>query len=122
MQQACLLVGSRFVYRVSSKQSNLFLFETKQTEIRFVSVFQTCIETTKKTEFCRNKPKNLQKTFSIRGPSKPLFFFSVRTETTETDLFRFAFSLNQTNFFRFVLIFRTGIERTKTNRTYGMGN
>jgi hypothetical protein len=79
------------ILRVSSKQSNFFfgsnrnkpkldlfrLFfgwfpETKKHFFLFVSVFRTDIES---TEFSRNKPKNLQKTFSIRGSSKPLIFF-----------------------------------------------
>jgi hypothetical protein len=83
---------------VSSKQSNFFfgsnrnkpklnlfrlffgLFrETKKLFFRFVSVFRNDIETTetnrifsKQTE---TNQKNLQKTFSIRGSSKPLIFF-----------------------------------------------
>jgi hypothetical protein len=83
--------------RVSSKQSNFFfssnrnkpklnlfrlffgLFrETKKYFLRFVSVFRTGIETTETNRTLSKQTKtnwkNLQKTFSIRGSSKQLFF------------------------------------------------
>ncbi len=75
---------------MSSKQSNFFFFSNRTNRnsicfgcfsvcfakpklffclFRFVLVFRTGIETTKTNR------KKLQKTFSIRGSSKPLIFF-----------------------------------------------
>jgi hypothetical protein len=99
-------------FRVSSKQSNFFfssnrnkpnlnpfrLFfdffrETKKIFLRFVSV---CFSVSDRYRNNRNKQnfletnrKNLQKTFSLRGSSKPViffFFFSVRTETNRNSI------------------------------------
>jgi hypothetical protein len=52
-----------------------------------------------------------------------LRFEPKQTETLSVSVvFRFAFLRNQKSLFRFVSMFRTGIETTETNRTYGMGN
>jgi hypothetical protein len=87
------------------KQSNFFRFEQKQTEtqsvsvifrfvsrnqktfFRFVSVFRTGIETIEThIIFSKQTEKKSPKTFSIRGSSKPLIFFSVRTETNRNSI------------------------------------
>ncbi len=134
---------------MSSKQSNFFFrFEPKQAKTQSVSVvfrfvsrnpkkifpvcfslFRTGIETIKTNRIFLKQtetknPKNFQKTFSIRGSWKPLIFFSVQTETNRNSIccFSVCFFAKPKNFFRFVSMFRTGIETTKTNRTYGMGN
>jgi hypothetical protein len=131
---------------VSSKQSNFFSrFEPKQTETRSVSVvFRFVLQNQKtffwfvlvcfgvsdwyrnnqnKQNFVETNQKNLQKTFSIRGSSKQLIFFSrFEPKQTETQsvavVFRFVFLRNP----KFFSVFGTGIETTETNRTYGMGN
>ncbi len=85
------------LHRLSSKHINFFRFEPKQTETPSVLVvfcfvsrnqktfffglfrcFGPVSKQPKQTELYRNKPKKLQKTFSIRGSSKKLTnFFSV---------------------------------------------
>jgi hypothetical protein len=137
---------------VSSKQSIFFRFEPKQTEtqsfslffglfcetqknfFRFVSVFRTGVETTETNRILskqtKTNRKNLQKMFSIRGSSKPFFFFSVRTKTNRNLIclgcFSVCFFAKPKHFFgglfRFFKMFRTSIETTETNRIYGMGN
>ncbi len=131
------------------KNQIFFRFEPKQTEAQsisvvfqfvsrnpktffwFVSVFRTIIETTetnrifsKQTETNR---KNLQKTFSIRGSSKSLIFFlGSNRNKPKLNLFWLFFGMlfleTPKKNFRFVLMFRTSIETTETNRTYGKGN
>ncbi len=131
---------------MSSKQSNFFFrFEPKQTETQSVSVvfrfvsrnqkhffglfrcFGPVSKQPKQTEFCQNKPKKSPKTFSIGGSSKPLIFFlGSKRNKPKLNLFRLFFGLlfRETTkiFFRFVSMFRTGIETTETNRTCVMGN
>jgi hypothetical protein len=65
--------------------------------------------------------------FSMRMSSKPLIFFlGSNRNKPKLNLFRLFFGLlfreTQKKFFRFVSMFRTGIETTEINRTYGMGN
>jgi hypothetical protein len=53
------------------------------------------------------------------------FFVGSNRNKPKLNLFRLFFGLfreTQNFFFRFVSIFRTDIETTETNRTYGMGN
>ncbi len=131
---------------MSTKQSNFFfgsnrnklklnlfrlffgLFrKTKKHFFRFVLVFRTGIDNRNKQNFVETNRKNLQKTFSIRGSSKPyIFFLGLNRNKPKLGLFRLFFGLlfrkTKNFFFRFVLMFRTGIETTETNRTYGMGN
>jgi hypothetical protein len=110
----------RFVSRNQQKQiSGLF---------QFVLVFRTGIETTetnrtlsKQTETNRKK---LQKTFSSRGSSKKLIFFSVRTEKNRNSIcfgcFSVCFSRNPKKFFG---LFRCSgpvrNNRNKQNLWYG---
>jgi hypothetical protein len=139
--------------RVSSKQSNFFFrFEPKQTENQSVSVVFRFVSRNQKTffgfisvcfgvldwyrnnwnkqNFLKTNRKNLQKTFSIRGSSKPLIFFlGLDRNKPKLNLFQLFFGLlfRKTNnfffgLFRFVSMFRTGIKTTEANRTYGMGN
>jgi hypothetical protein len=79
-----------------------------------------------KQNFVETNRKILQKTFSIRGSSKPLLFFSVWTKPNRNSIcfgcFLVCFSRNQQIFFRFVSMLWTSIETTETNRTYGVGN
>ncbi len=61
------------------------------------------------------------------GSSKPLIFFhGSNRNKLKLNLFRLLFGLlfreTPKIFLRFVSMFRTAIETTKTNRTYGMGN
>ncbi len=99
---------SKFVFGSNRNKPKLNLFrlffglfrETKKHFFRFVSVFRTGIETNR---------KNLQKMFSIRGSSKPLIFFSVRTETNQNSICFGCFSVcfftkPQIFFFRFVSV------------------
>ncbi len=79
-----------------------------------------------KQNFLETNRKNLHKTFSIRGSSKPLIFqLSSNRNLICFGCFPVCFFAKPKNLFfglsRFVSMFRTGIE-TKTNRTYGMGN
>jgi hypothetical protein len=86
-----------------------FVSQNQKTFFRIVSVFRTSIETTETNRFCRNKQKNLQKTFSIRGSSKPLIFFlgSNRIKP-KLSLFRLFLGLlfreTKDLFFQFVLV------------------
>ncbi len=80
-----------------------------------------------KQNFLKTNRKNLQEMFFIRGSSKPLLFFlGLNQNKPKLNLFRcfsVCFFTKPTNFFfRFVSMFRTGIETSETNRTYGMGN
>jgi hypothetical protein len=83
-----------------------------------------------KQNFLETNRKNLQKTFSIRGSSKPLILFlGSNRNKPKLSLFRLSFGLlfRETKHFffglyQFVSMFRTGIETTGTKRTYGMGN
>jgi hypothetical protein len=129
---------------VSSKQSNFFSVrtETNRNSI-FFGCFLVCFVKTKNIfficfglfwcfgqNFLETNRKNLQKTFSVRGSSKPLNFFLVSNRNKpKLNLFRLFFGLlfRETpkflgGLFRFVSKFRTGIKTTETNRTYGMGN
>ncbi len=127
----------------------LFRFEPQQTETQsvsvvfglfreskkhffwFVSVFQTGIKTTKTNKIFSKQTKKISKKRSLLGdPRKRYFFFSVQTETNRNSIclsyFSVCFFAKPKHFFfglfRFILMFRTSIETTKTNRTYGMGN
>jgi hypothetical protein len=134
------------LYRVSSKQSNLFSVRTETNRnsicfgcfsvcfekpnkfffglFRFVPVFRSGIET---TETNRNKPKTSPKNKSLLGYPRNNYFFLVRTETNRNSTCFGCFSVcffreTKQNFFRFVSVFRTGIETTETNRTNCMEN
>jgi hypothetical protein len=48
--------------------------------------FGPVLKQPKQTEFCRNKQKKFPKKLSIWGSSKPLVFFSVRTETNRNSV------------------------------------
>ncbi len=89
---------------------------------RFVSVFRTSIKTTETNR------ENLQKTNLYQGVLETINFFRFEPKQTETQPFSVVFGFvffvkpnKKQNFFRFVSLFRTGIETTETNRTYGMG-
>jgi hypothetical protein len=99
---------------VSSKQSNFFSVrtETNRNPICF-GCFSVCFvkpkniffglfrcfgsvsKQPKQTQLCRNKPKNIQKTFYIRGvlETDNIFFFSVRTETNRKSICFVCFSV-----------------------------
>ncbi len=119
--------------------------ETKKHLFRFVLVFRTGIETTetKKNfhETNRNKPKKTEKIskkrFLLGSPRNHDFFLGLKNRNKpKLNLFRlfFGWLLHETKkfffrfvsvcfgLFQFVLMFRTGIETTKTNRNYSMGN
>jgi hypothetical protein len=128
---------SNFVFGSNRNKPKLNLFrlifglfrKTKKHFFWFVSLFQTCIKTTKTNRTLSkqtetNNQKNLQKTFSIRGSSKQLIFFlGLNRNKQKLKLFRLFFGLFFCqNFFWFVTVFQTGVETTETNRTYGMGN
>jgi hypothetical protein len=97
------------------------------------NIFSVCFGVSDRYQNNRNKQnfvetnrKNLLKTFSIRGSSKPFIFFS-RFESKQTEtrsvsvVFRFAFSRKPKKFFRFVSMFQTGNRnnRNKLNLWYG---
>ncbi len=79
----------------------------------------------------RNKPKKSSKNVLYsKGSSKPLIFFlDLNRNKPKLNLFWLFFGLlfRETKkfffgLFRFVSMFRSGIETTETNKTYGMGN
>ncbi len=135
---------------MSSKQSNFFSVRTETQSVSIVFWFILRNQKTfffglfwcfgpvskqpKQTEFSQNKPKqtkkNLQKTFSIRGSSKSLIYFlGSNRNKPKLNLFWLFFGLlfRETKqifsgLFQFVLMFRTRIETTETNGSYGMGN
>jgi hypothetical protein len=120
-----------------------FRFEPKQTETQSVSVvfrfvsrnqktfFSVCFSVSDRYRNNRNKPKKSPKNVLYEEVLETVNFFS-RFEPKQTKtqsvsvVFRFAFSRNPKFFFcvlfRFVVMLRTGIKTTETNRTYGMGN
>ncbi len=107
-----VVTGWRFKWDVLETIKFCFRFEAKQTETQSVLVvflfvsrnpktfFSICFGVTDRYRNNRNKPK-LNMLW--------LFFGLLFCETPKM-------------FFRFVLMFRTGIELTETNTTYGMGN
>jgi hypothetical protein len=111
---------------------NLFCFEF----FRFVSrnqttFFSVCFgvldlyqNNRNKQNFLETNRKTLQKPFSIRRSSKPLILFlgpNWNRNSVCLGCFSVCFYTKPKNFFcRFVSMFRTGIETTETNRTYGM--
>ncbi len=133
---------------MSSKQSNFFsgsnrnkpklivsvvfrfVSRNQKHFFRFVSVFRTGIETMETNRIFSKQSEKIFKNryvFSFRGSSKPLILFlGSNRNKPKLDLFRLLFGLlfrkTKKVFFRFVSMFRTGIETTETNRTYGMGN
>jgi hypothetical protein len=104
-------------YELGCPRNNQFVFsvgtETQSVSVvfRFVSrnqktFFSVCFGVSDRYQNTRNKPnfvetnrKNLQKMFSVRGSSKQLIFFSVRTETSWNSIcfgcFWVCFSRNQ---------------------------
>ncbi len=139
--QHLVVIESHHWSRVSSKQSKFF-FGSNQNKaklylfwlFRFVSWnqkhFSVCFglfqcfgpvsKQPKQTELCRNKPKNLQKSFLLGVLETVNFFLGSNLNKPKLNLF-WLFFRNQQIFFRFVSVFCTGIETTETNRTYGMG-
>jgi hypothetical protein len=144
-QQCPVAVWYKVAPRVSSKQSNFFfgsnrikpklnlfrvffgLFcETKKHFFRFVSV---CFGVSDRYRNNRNKqpkksPKNV---FFQEVLETVIFFLGLKNQNKpKLNLFRLFFGLlfheTKKNFFRFVSMFRTGIETTETNRNYSMGN
>ncbi len=124
---------------MSSKQSNFFFrFKLKQTEtqsvlvvFRFVSqnsktFFSVCFgvlnQYRNKQNFLETNRKNLHKMFSIRGSSKLLINFVSRFEPKQTEtqsvlvVFQFAFSRNQTIFFRIVSVCFYVLDWYRNNR------
>ncbi len=97
---------------------------------QFVSVFRTGIETTKTNRIFSKQTEKISKKLSLLGgPRNRKFFFLVQTETNRNSIcfscFSVCFFAKPTIFFglfQFVSMFRTGIETTEANRTYGMGN
>ncbi len=122
----------------------LFRFEPKQTKTQSVLVvfqlvfpkpkyiffglfrcFGLVSKQPKQTELCRNKAKKSPKNVLYQGVLKTVNFLVWNRNKPKLNLFWLFFGLffRETNtFFRFVLVFRNGIETTETNRTYGMGN
>jgi hypothetical protein len=98
--------------------------ETKKHFYRFVSVFRTSNETTETNRTLLKQTETNQKISKKRSLDRK-FFFSVRTETIRNlicfSCFSICFFAKQKSFW-FVSMFRTGLETTETNRTYGMGN
>ncbi len=126
--------------RVSSKQSN---FSSVRTETNRNSIcfgwfsvsfakpkkfFSVCFGVSdryrnnqNKQNFLETNRKNLQKMFSIRGSSKPLFFFSVRTKTNRNSICFGCFSVcffvkPKKLFLRFVLVCFDVLDRYRNNR------
>jgi hypothetical protein len=63
------------------------------------------------------------RTLGFRVSSTQSIFFRFEPKQNETQSVFFGlFRETKKHFFRFVSVFRTGIETTETNRTYGMGN
>ncbi len=106
----------------------LFFVMFRETKKHFFGLFRCFGRVSNQTEFCRNKPKKSPKKRSVLGgSSKPfIFFLGSNRNKPKIDLFGLFFDLlfcgRQKIFFRFVFMFRTGIETTETNWTYGMGN
>ncbi len=105
-----------------AKQKNIFfgLF-------RFVSVFRTGNETTETNRtLSKQTEKIFKKRFLLGGLRNRLFFFLVRTETNRNSICFGRFSVclfaKPKKFVSVCSMFRTSIETTETNRTYGMGN
>ncbi len=90
---------------------NLFC-ETKKHFFQFVSVLRTSIETNR--ILLKQTDKISQKTLSIRGSSKQLIFFLVRTETQSVSVvFQFLFLPNQKNVFGLFRCFRLESKQTE---------
>jgi hypothetical protein len=141
-----LHVQNELVLGCPRNNQSFVRFEPKQTKTQSVSVvfrfvarnqktfFSVCFDildrnrnNQKKQNFVETNRKNLQKTFPIRGSSKPLIcFLSLNRNKPKLSLFWLFFGLlfrETKNFvFQFVSMFQTGIETTDTNSTYGMGN
>jgi hypothetical protein len=136
-----------FLGEVGCPRNNqiFFRFEPKQTETQSVSVcfakpknvffglfrcFGPALKQPKQTEQPKQTRKIFKKRSLLRGPQNREFFFRLEPKHTKTQsvlvVFRLAFSRNQQIFllglFLFVSMFQTGVETTKTNRTYSMGN
>ncbi len=126
------------VNRVSSKQSNFFRFEPKQTETRSVSVVFRFVSRIKKFfsvclglfrcfgPVCKQlkQTEKTSKMLSIRVPSKQLLFFWFEPKKTETQsvsvVFQFIFSRNKKNFsVCFGVSDRYRNNRNKQNSWYG---
>jgi hypothetical protein len=96
--------------------------ETTNFLFRFVSVFLTCFAT-KETNRSVSKQaqKNEKSNIKTRVSTKQTKKFSVRTEKTETHLFRLIFGLFRETkkkfMVPFVSVFRILIETTETNRS-----
>ncbi len=131
---------------MSSKQSNLFFVrtETNRNSICF-GCFSVCFAKSKnfffglfrcfgpvskqpkQTEFSRNKPKKSPKNVLYQEVLKTVnFVLSLNRNSICFDCFSVCFFAKPKNLFfglfQFVSMFRTGMETTETNRTYGMGN
>jgi hypothetical protein len=107
--------------------------ETNRNSICF-GCFLVCFAKPKKNFFglfrcfgpVSKQPKQTETTSqqcSIRISSKQLIFFGSNRNSICFSCFSVCFFRETPpKNFRFVSVFRTGIETTETNRTYGMGN
>ncbi len=149
---AGVLLGFHFVIRLLSylgcprNNQIFFRFKPKQTETQSVSVVFRFVSRTKniffglfrcfgpvskQTEFSRNKPNKSPKNVLYQGVLETINFFFLGSNQNKPNsicfgCFSVCFFAKPKNIFfgsfRFVLMFRAGIETTKTSRTYGMGN
>ncbi len=137
----CTNVNISSIQGVLETTKFFFRFKPKQTKTQSVSVVFRFVSRNQKTFFSvcfgvsdryrnnRNKQyfvKTNRKNLLLGGPRNNYFFFlGLNRNKPKLNLFGcFLFYLlrNQKICFRFVSVFRTGIETTETNRTYGMGN
>jgi hypothetical protein len=132
--------ASRFLHRVSSKQSNFFSFRTEKNRNSIcLGCFSVCFakpnniffglfrcfgpisKQLKQTEFSRNKQKKSPKKFSIRGSLKPLIFFLGSNQNKpKLNLFQLFFGLlfheTPKKYFRFVSVCFDVLDRYRNNR------
>ncbi len=129
----------KFFFRFEPKQTEtqsvtvVFRFVSRNKKhffglFRFLSVFRIGIETTETNKTLSKQTEKIsQKRSLLGGPQNCSCFFLVQTETNRNSICFCCisvcfFSKPPKKFFRFVSVLRTGIETTKTNRNYGMGN
>ncbi len=122
----------KFFFGLNRNKPKLNLFRLffglfRETKNHFFQLVLVCFVVSDRYRNNRNKPKKSPKNFGVLETVN--FFSPFEPKQTETQsvsvIFRFAFSGNNKFFFglfRFVLMFRTSIKTTETNRTYGMGN
>jgi hypothetical protein len=94
---------------------------------QFISVFRTGNETTKTNRIFSKQTEKISKKRSLFWGPRFFFLLGSNRNKPKLNLFQcfsiyfFAKKKKNSGLFRFVLMFRTGIKTTETNRTYGMG-